>query len=1548
MAGVCDFFCNFAYEMKGIRPTYRILRSVMMTVIAIPVIVYVGLYVALSLPEVQEKILHRACKEASKALGGELRAQSLTIRPFSEVILKNVSLDSPSDERIADIKEVAAGIDLWQLVSKRKVVINYAELIGLDASLVQMQEGGPFNIQFMIDALSPKDKTKPPTEFDLRIRNIVVRDSKTRLRRPWVKDSNGTFYGLSDIQLSGLRLDLSVPILKNNDFLFDIRNMQCDVNPGISLRRLSAKVELKKSSDKAASDTLKVMDLQLELPNSEIAVGDVALPLPLNDGFPIDANLRGHVTPSDFSGLFPAISSFDTPWNIEVDAAKRSKSIDVKEFMLENKHYASKIELRGSAFHPFEKDSMDVELKHLSVSMPHSLIVQALSLFNNIPGKVTELAAHAGDLGLNLTGKINAVLQTAELKGMISTASGKLALDASASDFKTKSPQIKANVDAEDIALGTLLSIKDLGSASFRVDADVTGIDKDASGNVDLEIYRMDFRGYHLMDIVASVEKEGNESIVSIESEDDAMLFTADASCILDGTNSRLDVDLDISRFDPDALGIKGMLAGSILSSSLNTSVKGNNVDCLEGYVSLSNLKMVNDHGSFISLPHLEIRSDFNGQKKSNHSYSNRSVTLRSDWIDADFDGVIFPSRLPKEMLPMISSALPSLVSVSKLYENREESLNDFTFDILVKGVNEPYDFFNLPVRPLSDIPISGRLNTRDGYADIILKTPHILQGKDKIIRDTSLQGFIDSSEGKATVSLGTIYPAKKGDVQLAVGIEASHDVLATTIKLNPDMESRLKGEVSLDAGFSRTPDFINSDGGLAVSVNIHPSTIGMGGTDWKIANGNIEYGGKRVAVNNFLVQHANQYVKINGIASERPEDKITVTLNDIDLEYIFGTLNINYVTFGGMATGEVTGRQLLSKKRIASTRFLRVRGLSYNGAVLGDGDLASDYDVNQQKVGIYAVIRDPVTRERRANIDGGIWVTRDSLSFSFDANKVNLQLMKPFVSAFCPDLKGRGSGRCKLYGTFSDIDLVGDLYADTIAMKIDFTNTWYYAGGDSVHMGKGRIDVPPLTLYDREGHTAELSGWLTHRYFHEPEFDFRIRNAKSILCYDTNEKLNPNWYGTIYGSGSGQITGEPGIVSISMDMTTRRNSTFTYVITDAEDVEEYNFLTFTDRRKEEMKEEEPDSTPLYLKRFLKRRQQEEESSSDVVLSLRGTVTPDANVTLIMDPKGGDRIVAKGSGALQMDYASENNDFRMFGKYVLDEGSYNFTLQDIIIKNFSIRRGSSISFNGDPMDATLDIAATYRVNTNLTDLDKSFATDRELNRTNVPVDALLLVTGPMTQPDINFDIELPTLTQDVERKVKSIVSTNDMMSRQIIYLLALNRFYTPEYTGSQSSGSEWSSMASSTISSQLSNILSQMTDKLSVAPSFRSDKGDFSDMEFDLALSSRLLNNRLLVNGNFGYRDRNTSTTQFIGDFDLEYLLNRSGNLRLKAYNHFNDQNYYLRSALTTQGVGIVYRRDFNHLFRKKKEGQMKDSVNLFNNDSVLFTKPELIKVENR
>ncbi|MDE6560045.1 MAG: translocation/assembly module TamB [Muribaculaceae bacterium] len=1495
-----------------------------MSVIVLLVVVYVGLYVVLSIPSVQNKVKDKVCRETSKVLGGDLKMESLTIHPFSEVILSGVGLYSPENEKCASIKKVAAGIDLWALFIDRKIVLNYAEIIGMNVGVSQQAKDAPLNIQFLIDALAPKDKNKPSAIFDLRIRNIVIRDSKASFSRPWMKDTEGNKLPFADVDVSRLRMDLSIPVLRNDLYKFDIRNLQFEVTPGVNLRGLTAEIRYSRDQDKSrGGDRLEVKDLNINLPNTSLAIGDIDLRLDSITG--VRGTVEGILTPSDFSNILPTLSAFDTPWSMDIDATYVKNEIELAKINLTNEDSKSSLRLEGFIGNLNKKDSLNLELDKMHAEISSSLISKVVTNLTHLPAqKGLQIIESLGNVAIDIEGKLMDG-NIADAQGRINTESGNIEFTASGSRLASGRPTLSIKANAENLELDKLLSSNKLGKATFSIEGETTGLDKNADGYVSLKSEECEVMGNLLTGVDLELRKNKDAVDLDLYLATDVMELNLDAGAEISGKNSNMQAEMLISGFNPSDFGLKGKMADSNISGRISANTKGNNLDNATGTIELSDLMLERNDGNKLQLKELTVSVDsLTSLSADDEAINKRLINLKSDWFDARVSGEIYPSTLLKELKGMIESVMPSIGVTDAHIPDEKAASNAFDFDINIKGVATPYAFFNTPVRPLTNIPLYGSFDLKQGKAFVKISTPHLQQGKNKLIRNVDVSFDIDSFLGMAKVNAGLIFPAKKGDVEIAADIYAMRDKINLNLGLNPSMESVLKGGISLEAALARYPHPLKPEGELAVRVDILPSAITISDKTWSIANGAIDYSGKRIDVSNFLISHDDQYVRIEGTASENDEDAVLVKLNDIDLEYIFNVLNINYVSFGGMATGEVIGRRLLTKDLEARTEFLHVKDLSYNGAILGDGDLASDYDIAQQKVGIYGVIRDALTRERRVSVDGGIWVTRDSLSFDIDAQKVNVGIMKPFVSAFCSDLYGKASGKCKLFGTFSDIDLIGGLRADTLSMKLDFTNTWYHAGNDSVYLYNGVIDIPPLTLYDDDKHTAEFSGWLRHTYFHNPVFNFRLKDAKSLLCYDTNEKINPLWYGTIYGSGHAQINGYPGQIDIDMNMTTDEGSKFYYVISDAEDVDQYSFLTFTDRRKEIKELEAVDSVPDYLLKFQKHTEELEEGSSNVILSLKGTVTNNALVTLVMDPKAGDKIIARGQGALQMDYNLASNDLRMIGTYVLDEGSYNFTLQDIIIKNFNIRKGSLIKFDGDPMNANLDIAATYRVNTNLTDLDKSFSTDKELNRTNVPVDALLLVKGPMTNPDITFDIELPSLTSDVERKVKSIVSTNDMMSRQIIYLLALNRFYTPEYTGGQSNGSEWSSMASSTISSQLSNILSQMTDKLDVAPSFRSDKGDFTDMEFDLALSSRLLNNRLLINGNFGYRDRNTSNTQFVGDFDIEYLLSKNGNLRLKAYNHFNDQNYYLRSALTTQGVGVVFQRDFDRLFRRKKEDIIK------------------------
>lgn len=1511
--------------MSVLKPVYKVFRSIAMTLVVLIAVVYGGLYVLLSVPSFQKGIKTRAERELSAFLGSDLSIGNLSVNPFSELCLTDVSLLDPEGGKCASISKVAAGVDIWSLLTERKIVLNYAEIIGLDANIEQKIKDGPLNIKFLIDALSPKDKTKPPTPFDLRFRNIMIRRSQARFVRQWMTASSDSVSSFGDIMMSDLRLDLSIPVMKNDLFRFDIRRMTFNLTPGVKMTDLSAVVIYHKSEEPGKKDNLEVRGLKMSLPSSFLSLSDIDIEL--SPDTPVDVSLQGNVTPSDFSGLMPKLANFESGWQVNVDVSRSGSDIFLHNLELKNDATSTSLLVRGDV-HKFEsKDSLSAEIETVQARLTGGFLSGIYPLLTIDNPKVKDILNEVDDIEMNMTGKVSLPGQFIETEGYIDTSGGRLDIEGKLESFHTPRPHLVASLQGEELDLGTFLSSEDVGKASFNLDADVYGFDRKAEGSVNVTSDFCQIRGLTFSDMDISVSKEKEFISLSCATSGDSMGIDVDADLRMTGKSSVLDASADIRNLDLSRFITSGALADSRLSGKLFAHTVGDNADNITGNLRIYNVGLERNDAKKLALSDMIINIDSLRTGSDGRGYvSPRRFILRSDWMDAEIKGDIHPVVIGKEIRSMVASVFPSLLKDDfSLTSESSEEVNNFEFDLNIKGAESPYEFFRTPVRPLSDIPVKGHLNAQSGSLGLSFATPFLQQGSSKLVRNVEFDLTADCRTGMAFLSAGAVMPAKKGDAEVHLSLNALSDRVRADIGLNPTIESSIKGGISMEAAFARIPSAFNHNGDLSVHVDIIPSSIDVSGTHWTVGNGKIDYSGKRISVDDFLISHAGQFVKIDGVASERQEDVLEISLNDIDLDYIFNILNINYVSFGGMATGEVTGRRLLSKAPEAHTKFLRVKGLSYNGAVLGDGEVASEYDFPTQKVGIFAVIRDSLTRERRATVDGGIWVTRDSLSFEFDADRVNIGLMKPFISAFSSDLRGSGSGRCKLYGSFSDIDLTGNLVADTLSMKLDFTNTWYHAGRDSVFLHKGVIEIPPLTIYDDFGNTAEFSGWLRHRYFHEPVFNFRIRDARNFLCYDTNEKINPLWYGTIYGSGSAQVSGDPVSIDIDVNMSSEDGSKFWYVISDAEETDQYSFLTFTDRRKEKREAERVESSmPSYLARFMKKQEDMASSSANVILSIKGTVTPDALVTLIMDPKAGDNITARGNGALQMDYNMASNDLRMIGTYIIDEGNYNFTLQDIIIKNFAIREGSRIKFDGDPLNATLDIAATYRVNTNLTDLDKSFSTDKELNRTNVPVDAILQVDGPMTHPDISFDLELPTLTSDVERKVKSIVSTNDMMSRQIIYLLALNRFYTPEYTANSNSntGAEWSSMASSTISSQLSNMLSQLTDKLDVAPSFRSDKGDFTDMEFDLALSSRLLNNRLLINGNFGYRDRHTSNTQFVGDFDIEYLLSKNGNLRLKAYNHFNDQNYYLRSALTTQGVGVVFRKDFDRLFRRHRHDE--------------------------
>ncbi len=1489
------------------RKAYKILRNILFSILLTLAVLYVALYVALSLPPVQNFVKEVACSELNRMTGGRFSVERVSISPFNKVILQGVALDDPEGKPVARIETVGAGIAIWRLIMEQEIVITFGEIVGLDGHITQAREGEPTNIQFLIDAFASKDNNKPPKPFDLQINNIVLRRCAVTYDRLWVpRMKDKAHFDASHVRVTDLAADLRLPVMRNDDFVVDLRRLSLHEASGFTLESLSGRFVIN-------ANQLAVSDLLVKLPGTTLSLGDFDYPI---QGFknlpeqlrtqPLHLSLTDtRITPADFSAFLPALANYPKPLTLTLNANYHRGDLSLDAFNLrmpEGIDMRLRAKVTGLEGKPAD---MRLDLPMLMLTADGDAVSALITDFMTLPASDASLIRRLGSIRVNASGRGS--LSGGSLKTGVESALGTAQVQAVARRTGALW-SLDGEVSTAGFEVGRLLDNDMLGRVAVHASGAARVGKGVLDGHVELDAPLVEFKGYSYHGLTADLTKQGTMMRGSLAMLDENVDFDIEGEADLAGTLPHVDLHGAVRTLRLSPLNLASQYADAEAAGVFDVSLSGNSLDNLNGYADFSDLHFSNTRFPNLALEHLRL--------ESNHEALPYSLSLESDLLSASVTGDFNIAGLPASMRRLGAYFLPTLIG-----ECPEAPAQAYDWQVKINHSSPLLAQFKLPITLLEDLELSGSCDTRSGRADMSMEIPYLQQGKDKLIRDTRLKLDVDTATNLCRLNLSTKYPNKKGDIDLSLQALARGDSLHTDVGWRFDRPRSYAGGVSLTSLFGTpTPE------GRPVTVLVNPSKFVVNDTVWQVDPARMRWESKTLSIDSVCVHRPGQQAFINGVASASAEDELLVALRNIDLDYVFESLNINYVTFGGRASGDVKASALLSPRPVLRTDGLAVASLTYNNSLLGDALIKSYFDNDQKSVRIDA---DVTERSRKvATIGGDIFVTRDSLSIGIAADSVNVGFLQPFMAAFSSAVEGRASGHVQLYGTFKDIDLTGRVHADSLRMKVDVTNTWYSAC-DSVIIDPGLINLSNITLRDRDGHTALLNGEVRHRYFHDPTFDFVITKARNFLCYDTGPADNPRWWGTIYGNGSGKMHGVPGYITVEVDMTSAPGSTFTFVLDDREEAVDYEFITFSDRRREaeELRLREQlaseQEEPEFLQRFRRMAEQQEQGPpTRYEMDLRMTANPDVKVNIIMDPVAGDKIAATGGGNLRMTYNSDD-ELNLYGTYTLAQGFYNFTLQDLIVRDFKIREGSKISFNGDPLRAMLSLTAAYRVNTSLTELDKSFATDRELNRTNVPVEALLKVNGEMQSPEITFDLDFPTLSADVASKVRSIVSTSDMMNRQIIYLLALNRFYTPDYMNGENNNNELASVASTTLSTQLGQMLGQLAPGWTFSPYFRTDKGDFSDMEVDLALSSALFNNRLLLNGNLGYRDRSTSNTTFVGDFDIEYLLNPSGSLRLKAYNHFNDQNYYLRSALTTQGLGIVYKRDFNRflpgLFRKRR-----------------------------
>ena len=1501
------------------RKFYRAFRLFVHIVIISVIAIYTLSYILLSVPGIQDRARQTGVKELSTLLGSPVSIDRIQFSPFNKLELFGVCLPDLKGDTLLYANKVAAGITLSNLIFDKELVFTNIQLFGLDARITRATPDTTTNLQFVIDAFK-SNSDKPKEKIKFRINNAIVRRGKIRYDLLSAAPAEPGRFDPHHIEVKNLLSKLSIKSFTADSVNVSIKRLAFDERSGFSLNRLQFKVE-------ANRQQAQLSDFKIQLPGSHIEIKPLTANLP--DSLSTEQILNetrfslqiphARVSLPDIAPFVPLLDEIETTADLTVHLSGTPNDFYVHTFDFDFGQGSITTHSQIAVKQITDAAIRSIVCDPITVNASAEGIEAILPKIPALTGEQRQIISRLGNVRFN--GDITNQHRDLTACGTLTTDLGTIHSDVAVEQSQTPgSVHYSGLIETQKFNLNGLFAEGNpYGEIVFKVELDShKNRYRAPSGKLVGTVNYFEYKGYPYENISLNGEFGDNRYNGMARIDDPNGRVQVEGFAWLNRQESEFDLTVQARDINVAELRLMPRYEGSKLGFNVTAQFTGNSLDNVEGAVTLDSLTFTQPNDIF-KLDRLSI--------EAHNRQTPKSIAITSDYLNGWIEGDYRFSTLKQSLQRLITQALPSLMpqseetpltnrqKKSKKKQNREEQipLNDFKFRFTIEPNMHMAQVFDLPVTFTDRAVIEGEMNSRQSTARVTGQIPHLWY-KRRHIEDSFITARQDSTDIFLSVESNT-YNKKQVRTTWSLRSKVHRDNLDLVLNWNNDTQSTFYGELNTSTRFSRTPD----ENELLINTRINPSKLIFNDTIWQMKPAELTVRNKRVEVHDFEISHAPQYILIDGVASDQEDDELNIQLNDVDLDYIFGTLNIKHVSFGGQATGNLVATHLFTGAPRLSTEQFDVTDFAYNDAVFGDLHLFSMWDNDNQGILMKGFVENQ--EERQTFIDGYIFPTRDSLALSFDPDRLNIAFLRPFVKTVMTDLSGVGSGHIDFYGRFKALNVTGDVYVENFNFGIGYLNTRYTLS-DSIHLSPTRIWFDNVTVYDKLRHTAKGSGWLTHHNFKDLAYDISITDARDFLAYDMTERQSPTYYGTIYGNGSAVIKGVPGYNQIDVNMSTGDQSKFTFVLSGSEAAGEYDFITFTNSSKQTTETPESQIDSMAIRNNARMLEESTvQENSILALNLQIEATNQARMNLVMDKSTGDMIKATGRGSIRLEYNSMDDDMKLYGSYVLEKGSYNFSLQDIITRDFSIKEGSRVSFHGDPMATNLDISAIYSLTANLLDLDETFANDKELTRTTVPVQTILNVAGDVRRPDLSFDIAFPTLTQDMDRRVRSIISTNDMMNRQIIYLLALNRFYTPDFMNmGQTRNNELVSVASSTLSSQLGNILGQLSDNWNISPNFRSEKGDFSDMEVDLALSSQLLNNRLIFNGNFGYRDNTMNNNTFIGDFDLEYLLNKSGTIRLKAYNHYNDQNYYIKSALTTQGVGIMLRHDFNNwadLFRR-------------------------------
>ena len=1031
--------------------------------------------------------------------------------------------------------------------------------------------------------------------------------------------------------------------------------------------------------------------------------------------------------------------------------------------------------------------------------------------------------------------------------------------------------RIKAFVDTRGVNLGRILDNRKLGTVVARIDAHGTMKHIFAKGN----IARFDYGNYDFHNI----EIDGDYDMKALR-----------------GTASIADPNVNLSVKGDYHLGSR-LYALDATINHLRPTVLG--------------MKM---HDPSYSLDNISISA--NNKGKEGH------LDVEAPFVSLYARGQYDLTTIYGSIMRLVADKLPTIPGISK---HAAKGYNDFTLQANITSAEVLQRMFGLPLSLSLPVHINGNISDAEKNVNLYINAPNFSwDGSAFHDANIELNTIGDSLRMEARISQGL--PYEKAPVYRLRAAAADNNL--STLLYYANQSSKLPITGKIDA---RTQFFTSDNGATGVHVTVNPSEIMLGEKKWLLNPADIIYRKNELTVDMLNFSHDDQHIIINGKATPQASDSIVADLKDVDVAYILNLVNFHSVDFAGKASGKAVVKSIFQTPEAYAN--LDVKDFVFENGPLGTLHAKAAYDNQEGQINIDATAEDGP--EHLTVINGYVSPKRNYIDLGIEAHNTSLKFMENFCGSFLNNVEAWCKGKLNVVGDLKNINLVGDVVAHG-RMHMKQLGTDYTFNHLRAHAIPDDIQFEGDSIYDshyngKHSHFALIRGGIHHKHLTRLSYDLDI-DANNFLGFDTHEFGDDTFYGTVFATGTVGIHGKSGETIIDIDATPEPHSIFVYNVASPDAISAGSFIHWNDATPYIYRPYSPDSDKN------KKKDSSSDFSSDMRINFLVNTNPNLTLKLMMDDQTGDYITLNGNGVIRANYYNKGG-LDMFGNYVVDHGQYKLTIQNIIKKDFDFQPGGTIAFGGDPYNAPLNLQAKYTVNgVPLSDLNIG----RSFSSNNIRVDCLMDITGTPGAPKVDFSMDLPTVNSDAKQMIYSVINSQEEMNQQVLYLLGIGRFYTQtknNQTSEDASQQSQTSLAmqsllSGTISQQINNVLSSFVNSSNwnFGANISTGNEGFNNAEYEGILSGRLLNNRLLFNGQFGYRDNANATQSFIGDFDLRYLIFPNGNLSIHVYNKTNDR-YFTRNSLNTQGVGLIMKKDFFNLrdllgIKKKSKDKEKEDKN--------------------